>query len=235
MKNFNHHVFFALLAALLLGVYGDACGSSKGSGSTQAIADGATTTSSSGPSRAERGVIGDYDADDNYNGQYEEGDNDDSHLPKDRDNDSDNGSKSYYDSDDSSVRAYGHAVDTAERQTATALVKRYFTAASKGDGATACSLIVASIASSVPEDLGQDAGPLYARGSSCSTVLSKIFKHYHRQIAAEAMELEVTGVRIDHGVGVAVLGFKTLPGRQLRVAREGGVWRINALLDTELP
>ena len=53
--------------------------------------------------------------------------------------------------------------------------------------------------------------------------------------AAHAAELQVTGVRVDHASGVAVLGFKTLPGRQLRVAREGKVWKVDGLLDLELP
>ncbi len=235
MRDFNGRNVLALLAISLSFGYAQACAAGEDRRSTGPIATGATTTASSKPSRTERGVIADYDPDDDYNGQYNDGDNDDSRLPKDRDNDSDSAGKSHYDSDDRSVRAFGHAVDGAQLTRVATLVKRYFAVASQGDGATACSMIVPSIARSVAEDLGRTGGPRYARGSSCATVLSKVFEHYHRQIAAEAAQLEVTGVRLDGEAGIAILGFTSLSARQLRLEREGRIWRISALLDAELP
>jgi hypothetical protein len=185
---------------------------------------------------ASSNITGDYDGDDDYNNQRSsDGDNDDSTKPKDRDNDSDSSGKSYFDSDDSSVRGFGHAASSVDSKTIASLVKRYFAAATTGDGVAACSMFVSSIARSVPEDLGGPAGPLYARGSTCAAVMSKAFEHYHRQIAAHAATLEIADIRVKRGGGVAVLAFKKLPGREIHVAREGGGWKIEALLDRELP
>jgi hypothetical protein len=65
--------------------------------------------------------------------------------------------------------------------------------------------------------------------------MSKVFAHYHRELSAHAAELQIAAVRVEGEKGVAVLAFKTLPGRELHVAREAGVWRVDGLLDLELP
>jgi hypothetical protein len=208
-----------------------ACGAaSHGAGSTSRSASAAV-----GPSPS---ITGDYDGDDDYGAKLQsDGDNDDSTMPKDRDNDNvgDDSGNSYFDADDEVVRLSGHVASAVDRTAITRLVKRYFAVANAEDGMTACSMIVSSFAKSVPETLGRPPGPPYARGTTCAAVMSKVFAHYHRQLAAHATTLEVNGVRVDRGIGVAVLAFRTLPGRQIRVAREGGVWRMDALLDLELP
>jgi hypothetical protein len=185
--------------------------------------------------RTQSSIYGDYDGDDHSRFGSEDGDSDDNGKPKDGDNDTDNSSGSYYDSDDDSVRHYGHAADTSDRSAIAALVKRYYAAAATEDGAAACSMILSNLVRSVPRDLGRPPGPPYLRGNTCAIVMSKIFKEHHLQLAAYAGGLEVTGVRVDHDHGLAVLGFKTLPGRQIRVAREARAWKLEALLDSELP
>lgn len=180
---------------------------------------------------------GDYDPDD-YNGHENDGDNDDSNEPRDRDNDFDgnnSNNKIYYDSDDTRIRAFGHAPSVTDRRAITRLVKHYFAVAATEDGQTACSMIVASMARAVPEDLGQPPGPPYLRGKTCAAVMSKLFKQNRRQLTVYSTMLEVTGVRLDRNRGVAVLGFTALPGRQIQVVREHGTWKIDALLDRELP
>jgi hypothetical protein len=192
----------------------------------------------SGPSVVERAgpvPIGDYDGDDYSPGRYNEADNDDSSAPKDRDNDSDNKSGSYYDPDDNTIRHFGHAAGAADARAVTALVKSYFAVAASENGGAACSMIVPSLARSVPESVGQPPGPAYYRGTTCAAVLSKVFKRNQSQLSAYSAQLAVTGVRVDRGSGVAVLGFKTLPGRDIPVARVSGRWTIDALLDDELP
>lgn len=195
----------------------------------------ATATASTPPVRGY--LTGDYDGDDHSGEHYGDADNDDSNRPKDRDrdNDSDSNGRSYYDGDDDSVRDFGHAANTADRRAITSVVERYYAAVAREDGATACSVIVSSLANTVPEDLGRPPGPDFARGNTCAVVMSKVFREFGRQLRAYAARLEVTGVRLEGDHGVAVLGFKSLPGRQIRVAREGGVWKMDALLDSELP
>lgn len=197
-------------------------------------ADAQTSTAGTGLALGE--ISGDYDTDDDYRHKpSNDGDNDDLRTRKDRDNDADNRSKSYYDKDDHSVLGFGHAARAADRSAIAALVRRYFAVAAAADGVAACSMIVPSFAKSVPEDLGQSPGPPYSRGKTCAVVMSKTFEHYHRQLAAHAASLEVSRVRVEGSMGLAVLAFKGLPGRQIQVAREGGVWMMDALLDRELP
>lgn len=180
-------------------------------------------------------ITGDYDGDDDYASHGSDGDNDDSSRPKDRDNDFDNPTHSYFDGDDSSVRGFGHAASAVDRRAITALVKRYYALADAEDGAAACPMIVPSLANSVVEALGGPGGPPFAHGKTCAEVMTSVFAHYHRQLAADTVTLRVSGVRVDGRVGVAVLAFRTLPGRQINVARMGAGWRIDILLDTELP
>jgi hypothetical protein len=224
----------AAIATLCLLIVG--CGGSDRGGNSAAQSSSAqgTTSPSANPEPSDS-ITGDYDGDDDHKGNsYDDADNDDM-KPTDRDNDSDNKSGSYYDTDDNSVRDYGHAADAADRRTITTLVKHYFAAAASENGASACSMIVSIMAKAASENLGGSAGPVYARGNTCAVVLSKLFYHYHRQLAAHDAELKVTGVRVDHAKGIAVLGYETLPGRQLHVLREGNTWKVDAFLDLELP
>jgi hypothetical protein len=190
----------------------------------------------SSPAPADKSSYGDYDNDDYERAdKYNDADNDDSNLPKDRDNDSDNSSGSYFDSDDNSVREFGHAANAADAHAITALVKRYYAAGAAEQGARACSMLALPIARSVPEVLGRPPGPPYLRGSTCAAVMTKVFEKNHRQVSAYAARLEVNGVRLADGLGLVILDFKTLPGREVEISRENGAWRIEALLDRELP
>jgi hypothetical protein len=233
---------WSMLALLCVGVA--ACGGGKaGAGSSPDSSSPATTAPSTvaqtgasevGPAQGE--ISGDYDSDDDHpNGASNDADNDDIRTTKDRDNDMDNGSHSYYDQDDNSTRVFGRAARGAEASAIAALVRRYFAAAAREDGASACSLIVPTLARSVPEDLGRSSGPLFSRGQTCVVVMSKIFKHYHRQLAAHLASLRVDAVRVEGSGGWAVLAFRALPGRRVRVARVGRAWMMDALLDEELP
>jgi hypothetical protein len=184
----------------------------------------------------ERTITGDYDNDDygTSASSYGDADNDD-HKATDRDNDSDNSTGSYYDSDDDALRYFGHAADSVDRRDIAALIERYYSQAVAQDGAAGCTMIVSGIAKSVPEDIGRPPGPPYLRGDTCAVVLSKVFKENRRQLMAYAASLRVTGVRVLGGRAVAILGFRALPGRDFHLLREGGAWKLESLLDGELP
>jgi hypothetical protein len=183
-------------------------------------------------------LFGDYDDDDYTRGRsYDDGDSDDSDKPGDRDGDIDSvgGNGSYYDSDDSGVRHFGHAASQSDRRIIAALVKRYYDVAVAGDGAKACALIDASLADSIPQELG-DAGPHYLRGlNTCAEILSKMFEQNHLQLSTYAAKLQITGVRLSGTLGLVILGFKTVPGRQIEVIHDHGIWKMYSLLDHELP
>jgi hypothetical protein len=219
------------ISIVALCVWLTACG-----GVSHRVTSGASVTTTAVTVPPSPSVTGDYDGDDEKGKRsHSEGDNDDSTTPKDGDNDSDNSTHSYFDSDDASVRSFGRAASEADGKTIATLVRRYFRAADAADGAKACAMIVPTFAKSVPETLGRPPGPPFARGATCGAVMSKVFAHYRRQLAAHAPALRVSSVRVRGNEGVAVLAFKHLPGRQLHVARAGGVWMIDGLLDIELP
>jgi hypothetical protein len=226
MTRFNHRKAVALAVSALFCLGAVACGSA---GKVHRSTSHTVTVSSLGS------LTGDYDNDDYTVAHTGDGDSDDNHRPKDRDNDTDNKSGSYYDADDNVVRRYGHAADAVDEQAITALVKRYFAAAVAHDGAAGCSMILSTIARSIPEDIGRPPGEPYLRGDTCAAVLSKVFTLNSKQLGAYAAALEITGVRVDRDQGMAVLGFKTLPGREIPLAREAGTWKIAGLLDRELP
>jgi len=181
-----------------------------------------------------RFVNGDYDNDD-YENDHGDADNDDSHKPKDHDNDSDSSGHSYFDRDDSSALGFGRAASARDRQAIATLVKRYYALSVSADGAAACSMIAAPLVRAIPEDLGRAPGPRYYRGRTCAAVMSKVFQVNRRALIAHARELEVSAVRVAGTSGLAVMSFKNLPGREIRLVRESGGWKLDALLESELP
>jgi hypothetical protein len=180
-------------------------------------------------------IYGDYDGDDHGDSQANDADSDDNGPPKDRDGDSDNNSGSYYDKDDKSVRGFGHAANARDRLAIASVVRQYFAAGAARDGASACSMLVSSLARAVPEDLGRSSALPYAHGDTCARVMSKLFRENHHQLSLFASRLKVAGVRVSGDRGLAVLGFRGLPGRQMGVSRESHRWKIEVLLDRELP
>jgi hypothetical protein len=230
---------FGLIAiAFAGGLGGTGCG---GASTNARPAHGATGTAKTGggPNRTITDAthlkyFADYDPDD-YSGGNGDADNDDIKGPKDRDNDADNKTGSYYDRDDNSFRAFGHAARPADRKAITALVRRYIAVAAAGDGASACTLLYSALAKAVPETYGQPPGPAYLRGKTCAEVTTKLYARDHEQLHAYLRTLEVTGVRLDHNTGLVVLRFTGLPGRRIEVERERKGWKIGALLDRELP
>lgn len=152
------------------------------------------------------------------------------------DADKDNDFSAYDDKHHRELVDFGHAASAAERHTITTLIKRYYTAAAAGDGAAACSMLYRSFARAVPEDYGTSPpGPSYIQAKTCSGALTKLFAHFHGQIAAEFPILKVTHVRLRERNGLVLLSFQKLPERQISVIREGHTWRLDALLDSELP
>jgi hypothetical protein len=135
--------------------------------------------------------------------------------------------------DDRTIYVYGHAASAADRQAVTAVVKRYYVAAAADDGATACSLIVSTLARAIPEDYGQASGPSYLRGGeTCQAIMLKMFIHFHSQLAGT---IEVTGVRVKRNHAFALLRSSTFPFVYTELEHEGGVWKVQRLLGAVLP
>jgi hypothetical protein len=141
----------------------------------------------------------------------------------DRDNDTD------HNDDDEKVLFFGHAANSAERQTSVALITDYYAAAAAENGAKACSLLASFIAESVVENYGNTAA---LRGKSCAVVMSKLFKQKHQMLVGESASLKVIRVRVEGDKALAFLYFPEIPEvRQITERRTGETWKILDLLD----
>jgi hypothetical protein len=194
-------------------------------------AHGPVAGAADGVTQDVHGLKGDEDDEDLAGHQVENsvGDND-----VDGDNDlTENLGKGYYDEDDGRVRDFGRPGSPREARRFIGIVKRYYAAASTGDGATACSMMKASIAGSMVEDYGAGAGPVYLRGArTCAVVMSRLFGHLHRDIARERV---VTGVRVGNGQVFVLLGSRTAVASYVTIEREAAGWRVVGLLAEALP
>ena len=221
----------ALLTAMVLGLGFAACGGSTrpdAASSVAAVSDGGAPSpgvSTTPPSL--RGLRGDEDDDDTAQ------DLTGRHFDSDADSDNDRKrNMGYYDADDALVRNYGHAPSASDARELTALVRRYFVAAAKSDGATACSLMEPASALSIPEDYGKPPGPLYSRGKTCAVVMSRLFEHAHAELREPVV---VTGVRVKGSEGVVSVGSRRMIARDLTLRREHGAWLVTGLLGLSLP
>jgi hypothetical protein len=205
----------ALLAVVLLSLSASACGASKNATSVSQtsstveapsnVAPTATTTSSS-------------------HEPNNENDNDDHRRLKVPVDDTNNGT----------IRAYGHAASAADTRAVTSLLKRYYAIALAGEGAKACTMIVPSLVKAIPLDYGQFGAPYLHGAKTCAAVMSRLFKHEHRQLAAEIPHMKLLSLRLGGNQGLVLLGFGRMSERQITVIRPGGTWKLAVLLDGEV-
>jgi hypothetical protein len=127
------------------------------------------------------------------------------------------------------------AASPSDKQAITALVKRYYAAALAGDGARGCSMFSAQFAKAIPLDYGK-LGPAFLRRAkrTCPGVMSVYFTHEHTKLAREVPRMAVVRVSVNGNQGVAFLRFGALHERGITEIREGGAWKISAVLDGEL-
>ncbi len=71
----------------------------------------------------------------------------------------------------------------------------------------------------------------------CAVEMSKLFRVNHARTSAELSKLVVGPVRVEgeHGYALIGEGHGVRPRRHIGVKRERGVWKINELLDSNLP
>jgi hypothetical protein len=124
----------------------------------------------------------------------------------------------------------------SDTQAITALIKRYYALGAAEDGTAACAMLYPTLAEIVPEDYGKGAGPPYMRGTSCPEVLTLMFKHFHAQLVAEAPKLQVRRIGLNGHHGAVLLNFgRALSERETLVFHQGNTWKMDSLLDGELP
>jgi hypothetical protein len=138
----------------------------------------------------------------------------------------------FYDKDDSAMVDWGQEAGPIDARAVETLVKRYHAAAAAASGAKSCALLSALSAEAIPEDYGRGAGPSYSRGTTCSVVLSKLFKHLHRQFISPII---IADVRVQGNRARVMIASTVAPAASLPLIREGGVWKVDGLLWETLP
>lgn len=143
---------------------------------------------------------------------------------KDRDNDSDGGD------DDNPVLYYAQATSGANRRAIESLIVDYYAASATENGAKACTLLMPFVAESVVENIGHSPG---IEGKSCASVMSKLFKLHHSELATKVAELKFYSVRANSRKALILVSFSYLPEvRQVILRRDSsGTWKVMSLLD----
>jgi hypothetical protein len=213
-------LLLALSAVVLLAVGLAACGTaSKGSPSTTQSSDASTSGGTS--TTASSGAVppGGYRRDDG------DKDNDDSAHPDPREGD-----------DQALLAEYGNEASGADKRAVAAVIKSYYAAAAGGEGAKACSLLYSSLAAGLAVAPGQVAGQTtHGGGKTCAAAVSALFKLQHAQLVADDVAtMMVLDLHVKGNLGLAVLGFRAVPRGEILVEREGGVWKVDALFNSEM-
>lgn len=212
------------ISLLVLTLVVGACGKSGGSTDRQAAV---ASTRDAVPTGALRGDEDDDESPATATLRASSKDND-----ADFDNDEVKQQGGYHDSDDAAIiRAYGRPAAVTDKREIASLVERYYAAAAKSDGTTACALLYSTFEAAIAEDYGQVPGPSYARGTTCPVVISKIFQHMHATLAGA---ITVTDVRVRGLKARALFGSATAPAGVILVRRERGVWKIGELVGEQL-
>lgn len=131
---------------------------------------------------------------------------------------------------DDHISVYGHEAVGSERQLIVGIVDRYYAALVRGDGATACSLLLPGFEKAVPEDYGKAPGPPALRGKTCVAVMSKLARNAEGQSVADLAATKVTGVRVRGSTGFVQLSSPIMSTGEIAIARVGSSWRLQTLL-----
>lgn len=156
------------------------------------------------------------------------------YLPSDADNDSDDKPSQGFENDDESLFAtYGSGASAADTRDIGQLVKSYLAAATAGDWTKACSLLDTTLTQGFVEAGAQSTS---AGGKACAQSVSLLFAHENpRLTSSDVATMTVISVHVKGNVGLAELGFRTLPEQQLIVEREARAWKVDAVLGNYLP
>jgi hypothetical protein len=139
----------------------------------------------------------------------------------------------YRDADDLDSLRVGVPASRADAKAIIAAVKRYYAVAVTGNGAKACSLMARAFVRSVVVDYGEF-GPSYLHGAkSCTAIAERQFRHARNQLTAA---VHVTAVHLEHpDRAYALFGSRTTPASFIAVVREGGAWKVGALMGRPVP
>jgi hypothetical protein len=137
------------------------------------------------------------------------------------------------DSDDGPIFAYGHRPSAAVAHAIASVVRRYYAAAARGDGASACALLPSTLAHVIPKSYSEPRDPAYLRGTkSCGATLARFFGHYHRELAAP---IELFSVRVEGETARVIYSSRTTPASDVFLTRHGSSWQLIEVRGRPLP
>lgn len=215
------------------------CGTSKRDAGSVPVARAATNGAaepggSQSVARASR-PPSDYDADDEPGTHFGDLDYDDDRGQTDGDGDRDGPRVlGIADSDDAPIRAFGSTADAAKRAAVASLVRDYYDAAAKSDGAAACTVLYSDLAHEMAVNNSRPSTPGYLRGNTCAVVMTKLFRHNLSQMRRFDASASVTSVRVRGDRGFAIVHYEGLPDREFNLRREGKAWKLDSAIDREL-
>ncbi len=149
--------------------------------------------------------------------------------------DEDDDSDKYGNEPDNENEPFGHPADATDARRITAVLRRYYAAAARGDGALACGLLYSPVAEGVAEDYGGSNAPADQRGETCAVVLSKLFDQQHGQLK-DGAKLRVAAVRVELNQASVRFGLGGgQPDQYIMAHRERGAWKVGTMFSFEHP
>jgi hypothetical protein len=136
-----------------------------------------------------------------------------------------------FDSDNDTPLGYAPPAGPVNRRAIVALLRRYYTTAAAGDGASACSLLDPLFAEQITEEHRPGKGPRSLQGATCARVMSKLFRQRHRELAQDAAEFRVGVVELRQNRGLVLMPYATAREMEVVVHRDDGVWRMDVAVD----
>jgi hypothetical protein len=154
---------------------------------------------------------------------------------RDTDGDVDSFGRSSYDNDNDAILAFGPAADPVDRRAILALVGRYYAVAAADRPGKACSMLDPLIVEAALEEHSEGNGPASLRGSTCTRILSELFKQRHRELVEDLAASQAIAVQVKGNRAVALMRFAGRRERRVPVRRTGASWKMDALLDGGSP
>jgi hypothetical protein len=134
--------------------------------------------------------------------------------------------------DAGSVKTFGEAADTADREAAGMAVQAFLRARATGDWAKACSLMSAS----TQENLAAFGGvPVESESQPCPKLIERVASRIAPKTLAAGERTEVTDVRINGDRGFVL--YRDTGGAEsaFAIVREESAWKVGAINGYPLP
>jgi hypothetical protein len=133
---------------------------------------------------------------------------------------------------DRSIQEYGAKAASGDTAAIAGIVKRYYAAVAAGDGSGACALLSAEMSRTIVATFANSPA---LRGKGCSAIIPALYKVPAGRARVAFAKVAVTSVRVKGDRAFALLRSPSSPSGEMPMLREGGAWKVNALMGSNLP